>query len=159
MKLLTILLTLGLSQMANASGCIYYDSFLSILKRTHFKDLERKDYQTIGFSKNHYSIVLNSQPDNILTLVKIAETSFEEVSLTLEDIVFTEGHGCGPVYDCETGRITLKNSKGIFSWPGLKEFRDFRGADSSAMRTLMPVFGDSTINSDTSLAQCKYGYW
>lgn len=143
-----------------ASGCMHYEEFLEVYKITPKKNLTKKEFRVVSSSDIHYSIKLNSSPDKIYTLVKRSSEATNDAYLEIKDIIFEQGHGCGPIYRCETGYLRLKNKKGTFTWPVIEEYSSRWGDPTWIVETLLPVFGQTMdFKHSGGIAQCEYGDW
>ena len=123
------------------------------------KELGFKDYKVVGSSTNHYSIQLNSNPNENYTLIKVSDLKSDKQVLRLDSIIFEEGHGCGPIYICETGMITLTTRRGIFAWPPVNEYSSLWGKPNFIDDLLIPMFSGSQIVPDSDRPQCHFGDW
>jgi hypothetical protein len=172
LALLICICIIGLfhSSQVFASGCSFYGTILQIHESQTIDILKSEHYEILSSDENEYTIVLQSNPSQIYTLTKTSSSrpvnngDEFKVELTLKDVIFEEGDGCGPIYICETGYITLKTEDSTFTYPKLKEKdprMDYLNYDDSNFTypNLVPVFGNSRIESDSSYKQCKYGNW
>lgn len=166
MKILIALLLL--SSKIYASGCMHYDDFLTIQKVFPKKMVESSEYRILGYGKNHYTIILKERPENPITLVRVSDTAQRERTLAIDDIQFEEGNGCGPVYECVSGRITLtippsrfggRQVAGVFVWPVLEEYTTrYDRFGGWSVDTILKPFDEKPLSGSNKVL-CRYGNW
>ena len=162
-----IIFTLFLSCLAaKASGCMHYDVWVSVNETSEEKILSESNY-TVAIIDNHTVKLEINSPISKTILLKRDNFSMKiSQSLKLRDVVFEEGHGCGPVYICTTGQIVLNLPSiddfraGQFVYPQLYEYEseyDQNYAKVIWEDLLDPFFFDVKTKSDQK--NCRYGNW
>ena len=169
-RLVLALLTLSASSSAWGSGCGSYDNFREILETIEDNAPGRLMFRLIDSSPSTARIHMGASE---MTLEFIYETSFKPddqgyaARVNVRDIKFTEGNGCGPVYDCITGQYILtipdpaKNTARVYVYPRVTEFREYaNGTVVWLAPSVLPTLLGMTIQGDPSdQKQCVWGFW
>jgi hypothetical protein len=171
MKNLGLALLLSLfPASAFASGCGSYDNFREVLETK--QDGAPGDSQVSVMSANGYTAKVFYSGQTI-TLEYENEIPFNHETQGLysrvnrRDIKFTEGNGCGPVYDCVTGQFVLtvpdfnKKTARVYTYPRIDEFREFANGPVlwKAGMSIPPTLGLKVDGDPSDIPQCVYGFW
>lgn len=171
----SLIMLLSTSLRSLASGCGSYDSWLKIQRtQVHtFFAYAQDEFEIISNGEFFIRIRVKDNPKVTLTLPlqsrEAGTLSWKDVRLLTDDVDFEEGHGCGPVYNCKTGRYTLRlppeigdvdKRLRIFAWPVLREYRS-PWQNGWVASDLLPPFAlpISRSNSSQLPKQCTYGDW
>lgn len=171
MKNIGLVLLMSLfSASAFASGCGSYDNFREIFDSKH--DGGPGDSQLNLINANGYSAkiyyagqTIDLEYQNEIPFDKNANGSYARVNR--QDLKFTEGNGCGPVYECVTGQYILtvpdfnKNTARVYTYPRIDEFREYANGPVlwKAQMSIPPTLGLKIEGDPSDIKQCVWGQW
>ncbi|NUN05703.1 MAG: hypothetical protein HUU57_08070 [Bdellovibrio sp.] len=190
MKFLAILCAMQIfvTAKALASGCGRYDTYREI--HTIEKSVTTPAWNDYEVTTNTAeAITLRNKASQELVTLEWEKSEYYHGNYESEktpgdfidsfytnDLIFEEGNGCGPVYECITGQIVLvvvnkqKHIARTFVYPPVREASEFWGFPLLLnTKKLLPVFGNmrlpGTPMSDEdgkdilNKNQCRYGNW
>lgn len=169
MRVIILVLLLVLSVKSFASGCIKYGEWRyieSITSKVPDSFSEYSNYEIVE-KKVNYIIVKFPKANKEFKLYYSGVGYSKDTnlpSLSINDVEFEEGNGCGPVYRCKTGQIEIHlesdrgpNQTAIYEFPKITRFEGDILENWISSDLVKPFY--STELSGSDLKYCDYGFW
>ncbi len=166
--------------LATASGCGSYDLSRTVIEKT-FAYQRPQNFSLV--SRTAELVTLKSESTGKTYDLKWERTEasddvYDYQGVDLYDVMFEEGHGCGPIYRCVTGQIVFRitdaknRTTTTFTYPQVLETTIPTGMTYIVDSPLLDAFGsmklDTTplshyrdggsMNPD-NFNRCGYGSW